>query len=50
MEHLLKEINEVLNAFEQERNVFIAIAFLHGMRTALELNLNKEGCKEEKQC
>ena len=38
MKHLLKEINEVLDS--SRNNPLIAIAFLHGMKTALMLGLN----------
>ena len=41
MEQLLKEINEVLDASRNDK--IAAIAFLHGMRTALTLCINKDG-------
>lgn len=44
MEQLLKEINEVLEACKNDK--IVAISFLHGMKTALMLGLNKYG--EEK--
>lgn len=44
MEQLLKEIQEVLEA--SQNNTIVGIAFLHGMKTALMLGLNKDG--EEK--
>lgn len=52
MKHLLKEINEVLDASRQD--TLVAIAFLHGMKTALMLGLNQDEkepdvCKENKQ-
>ena len=40
MEHLLKEIDEVLEA--SRKDMIIAIAFLHGMKTAIMLGLNKD--------
>ena len=42
MEQILKEIEEVLNACEQEKNASLAIAFLHGMKTALTIGINKD--------
>lgn len=38
MKHLLKEINEALDASRSD--TLVAIAFLHGMKTALMLGLN----------
>ena len=46
MKHLLKEINEVLDA--SRNNMLVAIAFLRGMKTALMLGLNIDE-KEEKE-
>ena len=40
MKHLLKEINEVLDA--SKNDTLIAIAFLHGMKTAFMLGLKDE--------
>ena len=47
MKYLLKEINEVLEACEQD--TFIAIAFLHGIQTAIMLGLNIDENEEEKK-
>lgn len=51
MKHLLKEINEVLDA--SRNDTLIAIAFLHGMKTAIMLGLNideneSDACEEAK--
>ena len=44
MKYLLKEINEVLEACKQD--TIIAIAFLHGLKTAIMLGLNIDVLKE----
>ena len=47
MKHLLKEINEVLEACKQD--TISAIAFLHGIKTAIMLGLNIDENEEEKK-
>ena len=47
MKYLLKEINEVLEACKQD--TIIAIAFLHGLKTAIMLGLNIDENEEEKK-
>ncbi|MBQ2437890.1 MAG: hypothetical protein II265_07375, partial [Clostridia bacterium] len=47
MKYLLKEINEVLEA--SKHDTIIAIAFLHGLKTAIMLGLNIDENEEEKK-